>query len=85
MKTSKNKEQPVVNDRNEKMPRLITEMSLKNGLLTIQMDITKPTKKTYLGHDLFLTREIASCGKNEELDVKIVLFKRLIPERRIHI
>lgn len=85
MKTSKKNEQLVENDRNNKLPRLITEMSSKNGVLTINMDITKPTKKTYRGHDLFLTREIAVCGKNEELDVKIVAIRRPTPERRFHI
>jgi hypothetical protein len=78
MKTSKKNEQrPETQSRVD--PRLITEMSSKNGILTIQMDLSKPTKKTYHGHDFFKTREVAVCGKSEELVVEIVAFKRALP------
>lgn len=65
--------------------QLITEMSSKNGELTIKMDLTKPTKKTFRGFDMYSTQEVALCGKNEELVVKIFAIKRPLPERRFQI
>jgi hypothetical protein len=85
MKTSKKGTTPENDNRNEKTPQLITEMSSKNGVLTIQMDLTKPTRKTFHGNDMFKTRETAAFGKNEELMVEIFAIKRPVPDRRFHI
>lgn len=82
MKAQRKAEKKHPEERRQTVHRLITEMSAKNGILTITVDLNHPTKKTFGGNDLYSAKEIASFGNGQELFVRFFALKRPVREPR---